>query len=29
MISLYLELFFVFAMIGLFCFGGGYGIRAK
>ena len=26
MISLYLELFFVFSMIGLFCFGGGYGI---
>lgn len=26
MISLYLEMFFVFAMIGLFCFGGGYGI---
>lgn len=26
MIALYLELFFVFAMIGLFCFGGGYGI---
>lgn len=26
MMALYLELFFVFAMIGLFCFGGGYGI---
>ena len=26
MIALYAELFFVFAVIGLFCFGGGYGI---
>ena len=26
MIALYVEMFFVFAMIGLFCFGGGYGI---
>ena len=26
MTGLYLEMFFVFAMIGLFCFGGGYGI---
>lgn len=26
MISLYLEMLVVFAMIGLFCFGGGYGI---
>ena len=26
MIALYAEMFFVFAMIGLFCFGGGYGI---
>ena len=24
--SLYLEMMLVFAMIGLFCFGGGYGI---